>query len=340
MTDPFHAKSSIRSLKGPDGLPLFVEELLQTVLDSGSVRTEGDHFVIARPSSPITIPERLEDLLMSRLDRLGAAKIIAQRGAILGRAFSQDLMRAVLATDAQDQHRSDEQTAEGWRHAERCLTRLVEAGVLRQSGTAQTTYEFKHALIQKAADQSLLKRTRQAYHLQTARVLETQFPHVAETQPELVARHFSEALQHTRALDYWQKAGELARDRSANKEAIHHFAEGLKSLEALPESEERDRRELALRIASITPVIAVEGYVAEATARTAERALVLCSTTWRCRQAVPRAVRALGQSAGGREIRRRTPPQRGVLRGGQPSAGPRSPLDEPSAAGFFVVCAW
>ena len=79
-----------------DGLPLFVEELLQTVLDSGSVRTEGDHFVIARPSSPITIPERLEDLLMSRLDRLGAAKIIAQRGAILGRAFSQDLMRAVL----------------------------------------------------------------------------------------------------------------------------------------------------------------------------------------------------------------------------------------------------
>ena len=259
-----------------DGLPLFVEELLQTVLDSGSVRTEGDHFVIARPSSPIAIPERLEDLLMSRLDRLGAAKIIAQRGAILGRAFSQDLMRAVLATDAQDQHRSDEQTAEVWRHAERCLTRLVEAGVLRQSGTAQTTYEFKHALIQKAADQSLLKRTRQAYHLQTARVLETQFPHVAETQPELVARHFSEALQHTRALDYWQKAGEHARDRSANKEAIHHFAEGLKSLEALPESEERDRRELALRIASITPVIAVEGYVAEATARTAERALVLC----------------------------------------------------------------
>ena len=80
----------------------------------------------------------------------------------------------------------------------------------------------------------------------------------------------------TRALDYWQKAGERARDRSANKEAIHHFAEGLKILESLPESEARDRRELALRIASITPVIAVEGYVAEATARTAERALVLC----------------------------------------------------------------
>ena len=117
-----------------DGVPLFVEELLQTVLDSGSVRTEGDHFVIARPSSPIAIPERLEDLLMSRLDRLGAAKMIAQRGAILGRAFSQDLMRAVLDTDAQDQHRSDEQTAEVWRRAERCLTQLVEAGVLRQAG--------------------------------------------------------------------------------------------------------------------------------------------------------------------------------------------------------------
>jgi predicted ATPase/class 3 adenylate cyclase len=270
-----------------DGLPLFVEELLQTVLDSGSVRTEGDHFVIARPSSPIAIPERLEDLLMSRLDRLGAAKMIAQRGAILGRTFSQDLLRAVLETDARDAHQSEDQSTEAWRSAERCLTRLVEAGVLRQGGTAQTTYEFRHALIQKAADQSLLNRNRQAYHLQTARVLETEFAQVVDTQPEVVARHYTQAVQldrvmpHERptvhrALDCWQKAGEHARHRSANKEAIHHFAEGLRTLEALPESDERDRRELALRIASITPIIAVEGYVADAIARTAERALVLC----------------------------------------------------------------
>lgn len=254
------------------GVPLLVEELLRTVLDSGFVRDEGDHFVIARPSSPMTIPATLEDWLIARLDRLGAAKAIAQRGAILGRTFSQDLMRAVLDTDAAG---GDEGT-EAWRHAEQCLAQLVEAGVLRQGRGAQTTYEFKHALIQDAAYQSLLKRTRQAYHLRTARVLETQFAQVAETQPELVARHYTEAFQLEKALDYWQKAGERARDRSANREAIHHFAEAHKVLEALPESEARDRRELVLRIANVTPVIAVEGYVAQTIARTAERALVLC----------------------------------------------------------------
>jgi len=256
-----------------DGVPLFVEELLKTVLDSGVVRDEGDHYVIARTASPIAIPATLEGSLMSRLDRLGLAKAIAQRGAVLGRAFSQDLMRAVLDKDTQE---DEGKRTEAWLHAQQCLTQLVEAGVLRRQRARQTTYEFKHALIQDAAYESLLKRTRQAYHLQTARVLEEQFVHVVETQPELLARHYTEALQLDKALDYWQKAGEHARDRSANREAIHHFAEAHKVLGALPESEARDRRELVLRIANVTPVIAVEGYVAETIARTAERALVLC----------------------------------------------------------------
>jgi tetratricopeptide (TPR) repeat protein len=255
-----------------EGVPLFVEELVQTVLDSGSVREEADHFVIAGPSLPVAIPATLEDSLMSRLDRLGAAKPIAQRGAILGRTFSQDLLRAVLDSDTQDESKR----AEAWRRSKRCLTQLVEAGILRQKRNRQPTYEFKHSLIQKAAYESLLKEVRPKYHLQTAQVLETEFPHIAETQPELVAHHFSEASKHSRALDYWQKAGERARDRSANKEAIHHFGEALKVLEVLPENEERYRRELVLRIASITPLISVEGYVADATSRTAERALALC----------------------------------------------------------------
>lgn len=254
-----------------DGVPLFVEELVQTIIDSGFIRDEGDHFVIARPLTEMAIPATLEDSLMSRLDRLGAAKVIAQRGAILGRAFSQDLMRAVLDTDA----RNAPERAEGWRRAEECLAQLVDAGVLFQRRTAQTTYEFKHALIRDAAYQSLLKRTRQAYHLQTARVLETQFAHVTETQPELVARHFTEAFQLDRALEYWQRAGERARDRSANKEALHHFSEGLTILAALPHGEDRDRRELALRIASLTPLIAVRGYNTDETASTVNRALGL-----------------------------------------------------------------
>ncbi len=256
-----------------EGVPLFVEEYVQAILDAGTARHSDSAAVGASSSAPtIAIPESLTDSLMSRLDRLGDAKLVAQRGAILGRTFSQDLLKAVFDTETQD----PEECRASWLRAERCLTQLVEAGVLRLGRAASTTYEFKHALIQGAAYQSLLKRTRQAYHLQTAGVLEIHFPNVAETQPELLARHYTEALQFDRAFDYWLKAGEHARDRSANKEAIHHVAQGLKILESLPNGELRDRRELALRIASFTPIIAVEGYAAEATSRTAERALELC----------------------------------------------------------------
>ena len=255
-----------------DGVPLFVEELVQTVVDSGFVRTEGDRFVIARPSSPIAIPATLEDSLMSRLDRLGAAaKMIAQRGAILGRSFSQDLMRAVLDTDARD----EDESAEAWRRAERCLTRLVEAGVLRQGGNAQTTYEFKHALIQDAAYQSLLKRSRQAYHLQTARVLETQFAQVADTQPELVARHYTEALQLDKAFDYWQRARNMRATVPRTRRRCITLPRRTSSSK-LCQRAKRATDGSWLRIASVTPIIAVEGYGAETTARPAGQALVLC----------------------------------------------------------------
>ena len=254
-----------------DGVPLFVEELLQAVL---VVRSEGDDYVKTRASALIGIPEKLEGWLMSRLDRLGAAKAVAQRAAVLGRTFSQDLLRAVIDADAEITSRP----ASGWAHVQQCLTQLIEAGVLRRLPSRQVSYEFKHALIQGAARQSLLKRTRHACHLQTAQVLEARFPQVVETQPELVAHHYAEALEFDRAVHYWQLAGERARDRSANHEALQHFARALEALEKLSEGEQRDRRELVLRIASITPLIAVEGYVAEATARTAQRALDLCRT--------------------------------------------------------------
>jgi class 3 adenylate cyclase/predicted ATPase len=250
-----------------DGVPLFVEEFVQAVLDAGSDRDQEGASVIP---ATIAIPDSLTDSLMSRLDRLGDAKTIAQRGAILGRTFSEDLLKAVLQKEAH------KESAVSWPRAEQCLTQLVEAGVPRRGQTVPTVYEFKHALIQGAAYQSLLKRTRQAYHLQTAVVLEQDFVHVAETQPELLAHHYTEAFQLDLAFDYWQKAGEHARNRSANKEAVHHVAQALKILHTMPEGDSRNRRELALRVASFTPVIAVEGYAAEATARTAERALALC----------------------------------------------------------------
>lgn len=265
---PLPAEVVDQIVEKTDGVPLFVEELLQALIASGFVIEEGGRFVLARSSAPPAIPATLEDSLMSRLDRLGPAKGVAQLGSILGRSFSKDLILAVLGTDAKD----DDERTEAWRHAERSLTQLVDVGVL-QPRAGFTAYEFKHALIRDAAYQSLLKRTRQTYHLRTALVLETQFAHVAETQPELVARHYTEASQADKALDYWHKAGERARGRSANVEAIHHFDEALRVLAALPEDDVRDRRELAVRVASITPLIAIKGYNTGDTADTLSRAL-------------------------------------------------------------------
>jgi predicted ATPase len=255
-----------------DGVPLYVEAVVHSIIDEGVVREDGDRFVLARPGSSINIPPTLENSLMSRLDMLRPKeKKIAQQGAVLGRSFSQDLIRAVVESEATDA----EMAVREWRDAQECLTQLVEAGVLRRQRSRQTTFEFNHALIQDAAAKLLLKATRQAYHRQTARVLEEKFPHVVDTQPELLAHHYAEALEPERAFHYWQLAGARARDRSANREAMQHFAKALKALGAMPENEERDRFELGLRTANFTPFIAVKGYVAEETAATAERARTL-----------------------------------------------------------------
>ena len=239
-----------------EGVPLFVEELLHHVVDS---------------ALPDAIPATLKGGLLSRLDRLGAAKAVAQRSAVLGRSFSQETIRAVLEAHAA----TDVERAEAWQSGRQCLMQLVEAGILDRRQARQTTYEFKHALIHEAAYESLLLRDRRRHNLQTAQVLETLFPRIAESQPEVLAHHYHEAQRPEQALEYWQKAGERARDRSANKEALHHFSSARKELDGLPESDARDRRELTLLVASLTPLIAVDGYVAETTVKAVDRALAL-----------------------------------------------------------------
>ena len=239
-----------------EGVPLFVEELLHHVVDS---------------ALPDAIPATLKSGLLSRLDRLGPAKAIAQRSAVLGRTFSQETIRAVLESDAA----TDVERAEAWQGGRRCLMQLVEAGILDRRQARQTTYEFKHALIHDAAYESLLLRDRRRHNLQTVQVLETLFPRIAEAQPEVLARHYHEAKRPEKALEYWQKAGERARDRSANKEALHHFSRARCELDGLPESDARDRRELTLLVACLTPLIAVDGYVAETTVKAVDRALAL-----------------------------------------------------------------
>jgi predicted ATPase len=197
-----------------DGVPLFVEELTKAVLESGLLQEHEDHYKLLGPLPALVIPATLHDSLMARLDRLATGKEVALLAVTLGRAFPYELLRAVAPLD--------EATLQ------QALARLVEAELLYQRGVPpQATYLFKHALIQEVAYQSLLKSTRQHYHQHIAQVLETQFPDTAETQPELLAYHYTAAGLSGQAIPYWQRVGARAIERSANMEAIspsHHGA--------------------------------------------------------------------------------------------------------------------
>jgi class 3 adenylate cyclase/predicted ATPase len=232
-----------------DGVPLFVEELTQTVLESGLLRETQEHYELTGPLPPLAIPATLHDSLMARLDRLATVKAVAQLGAVLGRTFSYALLQAMTRLDeASLQH---------------ALALLVEAELLYQRGVPpQATYLFKHALIQDAAYQSLLKSTRQQYHQRIADVLEAQFSETAATQPELLAHHYTEAGLNAQAVGYWHHAGQRASARSAHLEAINHLRHGLSVLQMLPETPERTQREVDMLITLGASLLAVKGYAA------------------------------------------------------------------------------
>jgi class 3 adenylate cyclase/tetratricopeptide (TPR) repeat protein len=239
-----------------DGVPLFVEELTKTVLESmesiGSLESIGS-----------VIPTTLQDALMARLDRLGPAKEIAQFGATLGREFSYEVLQAVSPVD-------EAALQQG-------LRQLAEAELLYQRGLPpQSWYIFKHALIQDAAYQSLLRSTRQQYHQQIAVVLEEQFPETKETQPELLAQHYTEAGLFEQAIPYWQRAGQRAIARSAHMEAIAHLTKGLELLQTLPDTPTRIQQELTLQIALGVPLIIIKGHAAPEVERVYSRAQELC----------------------------------------------------------------
>ena len=199
-----------------DGVPLFVEELTKMVLESGLLQEREERYELTGPLPPLAIPATLHDSLMARLDRLAAVKGLAQLGATLGREFSYDLLQAVSPWD------------EGT--LQRGLQQLVEAEFLYQQGLPpQATYLFKHALIQDAAYQSLLRSTRQQYHQRIAQVLEAHFPEICETQPELLAHHYTEAgLQRAGhpLLAAGRPAGHRALGQSGSDRAPHQRAGG------------------------------------------------------------------------------------------------------------------
>jgi predicted ATPase len=217
-----------------DGVPLFVEELTKTVLESGLLTDAGDHYELSGPLPPLAIPTTLHDSLMARLDRLATVKEVAQIGAVIGREFSHELLAAVSPL-------LEDRLGEAF-------DQLVHAELVFRRGAApEATYSFKHALVQDAAYQSLLKSKRQQLHARIAEALEQRVPEIGRTQPEVLAQHLTEAGLGERAIPYWRRAGELAAGRSANLEAIAHLRRGLELIGTLPDAPERLNEELACK---------------------------------------------------------------------------------------------
>ncbi len=239
-----------------DGVPLFVEELTKSVVEQHGGAKDISPFHLG-------IPATLQDALMARLDRLAPVREIAQLGAILGREFSYELLHAVANQD-------ESRLRQG-------LRQLVEAELLYQRGLPpHATYLFKHALIQDTAYQSLLKRRRQQLHRHIAHVLETQFAETKETQPELLAHHYTEAGLIEQAIPYWQKAGKRATQRSAYVEAVAHLTKGLGLLKTLTNTPEHVQQELTLQLSLNDALFAVKGYAAPDAEKAVTRARELC----------------------------------------------------------------
>jgi class 3 adenylate cyclase/tetratricopeptide (TPR) repeat protein len=217
-----------------DGVPLFIEELTKMLLESGLLEEHRDRYTLLGPLPPLAVPNTLQDSLMARLDRLAPVKSLAQLAATLGREFSYPLLQAVSPWDA-------EALRQG-------LAQLVASGFLYEQGAPpESSYRFKHALIQDAAYQSLLKSTRQQHHQRIAGALESAFPETVESQPELLAHHYTEAGLAERAVPYWHAAAARALRRHANQEAANHATRGLKLLATLPDTPDRAKRELRMQ---------------------------------------------------------------------------------------------
>ncbi|HKQ26012.1 MAG TPA: AAA family ATPase [Burkholderiales bacterium] len=222
-----------------DGVPLFVEELTKSILESGELKEAGDHYEYVGSSDSITIPATLRDSLMARLDRLLPAKEIAQIGAAIGREFSYELIAAVVPHPKTD--------------LDSALNQLTESGLAFRRGTLpESTYTFKHALVRDAAYDSLLKSKRRELHVQIATAIRERFSEQAEAAPELLAHHYTEGQSFESAAHYWRVAAERAAVRFSTPEAIAHARQGLAIVAKLPESEARTDQELALRICLIS----------------------------------------------------------------------------------------
>lgn len=247
-----------------DGVPLFIEELTRATLESGM-------------RGPLSIPATLRDSLMARLDRLGPVKEVAQLASVIGRRFCYLLLSAVSSLEPLVLRRH--------------LDQLLEAGLIWLKEAASPgrleAYQFKHALIQEAAYESILKTRRREMHARIARTLEANFPDVTVSDPEVLARHHEEAGHGEKAAGYLLRAGRKAVQRAAYAEAITSLSHALELVPALPEAESRDRLELELRISLGAALIVTRGYCAPEVERNAVRARELCARLQESAERVP-----------------------------------------------------
>jgi class 3 adenylate cyclase/predicted ATPase len=240
-----------------DGIPLFIEEMTKAVIEAAG-QENAERAVASIPAPSLAVPASLHASLMARLDRLGSAKDVAQIGAVIGREFSHALLAAVARKE------------EGALQA--ALDGLTGAGLLfRQGVPPHATYLFKHALVQDAAYSTLLRERRRGLHTRIAEVLETQFPEIAANQPELLARHYTEAGAIERAAGFWGKAGQRSLERSALHEAAEQLARALSQIAILPGTPGSRRQEITFQVALRHVLAHLKGYTAPETREVVER---------------------------------------------------------------------
>jgi class 3 adenylate cyclase/predicted ATPase len=229
-----------------DGVPLFIEELTKTVLEAGVLREDQERYELA--GTPLqTIPATLQESLLARLDRLGPGKEIAQIGAVIGREFSYELLRAVAAIPAAA--------------LDAALDRLLASELVHCRDTSEVTvYVFKHALVRDAAEKMLLRSRKRDLHERIARALEQGFPEIVEAQPELIAHHYREANNLPKLVRYLSVAGDRALSRSALREAREQITEALQYIGDLADDDARRRDELKLQIAFARTLLEQKGY--------------------------------------------------------------------------------
>jgi class 3 adenylate cyclase/tetratricopeptide (TPR) repeat protein len=257
-----------------DGVPLFIEELTKSVIESGIVTEAGDHYAAIGPVAPLAIPTSLHASLLARLDRLAPTRETAQIGAALGRSFSHELISAVAAMPQQQLNDA--------------LAQLTKVELIFRRGTPpDAEYTFKHALVQDAAYSTLLRTRREQIHARIAAALERQFPETVAAQPEILAHHCAEAGLNEKAVGYWLKAGQQAAARSAMTEAAAQLQKGLDLLARLPQGPWRQQQELDLQMALGPALMISKGYAAKDAGETFARASALAEQLDRSDYLVP-----------------------------------------------------